>query len=150
MHRYGRGKLLFARVLSAPFVILLSFVMAVCGYHYFKVEQARAQIRAYIYSRQSPLVEPEFRLHFIYRPICGNAMLEQMQELYSAAAATGFDDPDPQVRARARQASLAVSGIGWNGYPDGLLRQVIEHAERDSDPTVQKILAPYREYYTED
>ena len=133
----------------APIALFCTFFGAVFAYHYLEIQLCRAEIRAYIYGQQSPLVEPIFHPHFLFHSFCGNAMMEQMYALYGEAAASGFDDPDPRVRARALQASLSVSGYGWNGIPEGVFQKVVHHAGRDPDPIVQQVLKPYQQYLTE-
>ncbi|HNC45253.1 MAG TPA: hypothetical protein PLU80_13890, partial [Acidobacteriota bacterium] len=55
------------------------------------------------------------------------------------AAATGYNDPDPQVRARCLKASLALfDGEGSDLY--GPIVKVLHQAQQDPAPEIQQIL----------
>lgn len=127
---------------QAPYVFMAAFLLAVMSYHYISYRLSIYQITSYIYSDKTVLEEPGFDLHLIYRSFCGNANTANLYSLYADAAASGFDSPDPTVRAKSLLASLYVYD-GLNHPNTGPFFKVINHAKQDNNPIVQKIFVEY-------
>lgn len=106
------------------------------------IEYSRWQIVRYIHSDVPPQERPSFALHNNDRGWCGNGMAAHEYELYGATTAAYYDDPDPEVRARAVQASAYV--YDWINNPgDGPSIDVLRRAADDPDPLVREIADGY-------
>ncbi len=126
-------------------MIALGFVVGVGFYHLVMIERTKAEIRRYIFHGSSD-GKPEFRCHLIGPEfVCLAAVSKERAVRYGSTAATGFDDPDPRIRARALRATLFVKGI-W-GADSQAPQKVIRHARHDTASEVQEVL---KEFYGDD
>ncbi len=120
--------------------IALGFVVGVGLYHVVMIERTKAEIRRYILEGQ-PGETPCFMYHQMEWSWCGNAVSTERAWLYGDAAATGFDDPNPRIRARSLRATLLVSvRFGTDGKA---AQMVIRHAQQDTVSEVQAVLEEF-------
>ncbi len=123
-------------LLVGPFAFLVSFLVGTEVWLQFSVWQSSQALQAYIQTGGPR--EP--KLFFPFRARCYESIRGLEYALYGKAAATRYNDPDPQVRARCLTASLALfDQEGSDLY--GPIVNVLNHAWQDPSPEVQRILA---------
>ncbi|MBI4752212.1 MAG: hypothetical protein HY774_27305 [Acidobacteria bacterium] len=123
-------------LLVGPFAFLVSFLMGTEVWLEFSVWQSSQALQAYIQTGgpRKPV------LFFPFRARCYESIRGIEYAMYGNAAATRYNDPDPQVRARCLKASLALfDGEGSDLY--GPIVKVLNHARQDPSPEIQQILA---------
>ncbi|HMW01060.1 MAG TPA: hypothetical protein PLB18_24815 [Acidobacteriota bacterium] len=122
-------------LLVGPVTVLVSFLIGTTVWFEFSAWQSRRELRVYIQSggAQAP------SLFFPFRARCYESVRGIPYAMYGTAAATGYNDPDPQVRARCLKASLALfDGEGSDLY--GPIVKVLHQAQQDPAPEIQQIL----------
>ncbi len=115
-----------------PLAVSFLFLTIVLSYDNLMIQHSRWKVRQYIHSGSAPTLRPELYLHNDYRGWCGNGFSQRLGELYDDIAVEEFKNPDPQVRAHALQASLAIFDL-----------ELLAKAHRDEDPVVRKIAADF-------
>ena len=138
----GRRSLLLLHLRYAPVATYVFFLIWLMPSEQLMIEHSRWQITRYVYSDAPPQVQPEFELYNDYKGWCGNGFMAQEYWLYGETAAAGFESDDPNVRARALQATWVV--YDWvDKSPDGPFVRVLHKARVDPDPLVRKLAADH-------
>lgn len=138
----GKRSLLLSHLRYAPLATYVFYLIWLLPSEQLLIQHSRWQITRYVYSDAPPLVDPELDLYNDYKGWCGNGYAAHEYWLYGATAAAGFESDDPQVRARALQASWVV--YDWvNLAPDGPFIEVLRKARVDPDPLVRKLVADH-------
>ena len=137
----------FPRLLShlryGPVAVLIFSIAITLSFDAVMIEHSKYVIRSYVHGRSNPESIVDLKLHNDYRGWCGNGYTAREYYLYAETAAEGFSSPDPAVRARSLQASVAV--YDWlNGVDDGPFYPIMDKAVRDDDPLVRAIAADFR------
>ena len=138
----GKRARLVLHLRYAPLAIYAFYVIWLPPSEQLMIEHSRQQIMRYVYSDAPPEVNPEFDLYNDYKGWCGNGFAAHEYWLYGETAAAGFESDDPQVRARAFQASWLVYD-SINQTPDGPFVEILRKARVDPDPLVRKIVADH-------
>lgn len=122
-------------LLVGPVTVLVSFLIGTTVWFEFSTWQSRRELRAYIQSGG----DQEPSLFFPFRARCYESVRGIPYAMYGTAAATGYNDPDPQVRARCLKASLSLfDREGTDPY--GPIVKVLNQAQQDPSPEIQQIL----------
>ena len=138
----GKRSLLLLHLRYAPLAIYVFFLISRLPAEQLMIEHSRWQITRYVYSDAPPQVDPKFELYNDYKGWCGNGFAAHEYWLYGETAAAGFESDDPNVRARALQASWVV--YDWlNQTSDGPFVRVLRKARVDPDPLVRKLAADH-------
>lgn len=120
-----------------PLIFILSFIMGMLGTQWGSIEYSRYEIHQYIHSQASPWESPNIYLYLPHRVSCGNALNEELEQLYGDIPGQEYNSIDPSVRARALRMSVEIAGFREQGY---IPPEISEKAQRDPDPLVQKVL----------
>lgn len=122
-------------LLVGPVTVLVSFLIGTTVWFEFSTWQSRRELRAYIQSGG----DQEPSLFFPFRARCYESVRGIPYAMYGTAAATGYNDPDPQVRARCLKASLSLFDRE-GADPYGPIVKVLNQAQQDPSPEIQQIL----------
>lgn len=138
----GKRSLLLLHLRYAPLAIYVFFLIWLMPSEQLMIEYSRRQITRYVYSDAPPQIEPEFELYNDYKGWCGNGFTAHKYSLYGHTAAAGFKSDDPQVRARAFQATRLA--YDWLNEPaECPFIEVLRKARVDPDPLVRKLAADH-------
>jgi hypothetical protein len=119
-----------------PVAVLILFLALLSPLERIMVEYSRWEINRYIYSDASPERPPSFDLYYDQRA-GGLRYPSPNHQLYGETAAAGMQSDDPNVRARAFQASVRV--FAWDNLHDGPFAEVLRKARIDPDPMVRRL-----------
>jgi hypothetical protein len=122
----------------APLAVFVSAIAVTLVFDQAMILHSQWKIYSYIHSNTPLEVEPELHLYNDHRGFCGNGYSARRSSLYFGVAAKEFNNTNPEVRARALQASIET--YDWlNGMKDNVLKEMVNSACQDDDSTVRKI-----------
>lgn len=122
-------------LLVGPVTVLVSFLIGTTVWFEVSAWQSSWALQAYIQSGSSH--KPS--LFFPFRARCYESIRGIEYAMYGNAAATGYNDPDLQVRARCLKMSLELFD-GERADPYGPIVKVLNQAQQDPSPKIQQIL----------
>lgn len=138
----GKRSLLLLHLRYAPLATYAFYLIWLLPSEQLLIEHSRWQITRYVYSDAPPEIDPKFELYNDYKGWCGNGFAAHEYGLYGETAAAGFESDDPNVRARAFQATWIA--YDWINHPaSGPFVEVLRKARVDPDPLVRRVVAAH-------